>query len=128
MFGIKNPYFRTFLYSIITSLALMLLLIPLFIFNLYDIPLGIFIGMLINSLSYLFIYLFEEKEALTHSIKISAIIGIIRFVVLGIFIFLSILLKQTYQIITANPFAITGGYFVTLIIYLINLLIKRKEK
>lgn len=126
IFLIKNSQFKTFLYSAILNIALMILMIPLFIFNYFYIPLGIFIGILINSLSYLAFYFVENKEKMNHSVKLSSIINILRFVLIASFAILFAILEYVYFIKVANFFAIIGGYMLPLVIYIVVILLERE--
>lgn len=102
-------------------------MIPLFVFGLYYIPIGIFIGNLVGSIAYLLFYVAEEKEYLRNSFKISILINVIRFILIAIIAFVFALLEYVYFIKVANIFAILGGYLIPLVVYIIVLL-KRREK
>lgn len=126
LFLIKSPLFKTFLYSIILGIISLISAIPLSFVGYWNIPLGIFVGLLINGGAYLLLYLSEEKESMTHSVKITMLINILRFVVLAIFAFGFAVLEYVFYIKSANVFAIVGGYLASLVIYIIVVLIERK--
>lgn len=126
LFLIKNPIFKTFLYSIILATISLISVIPLSFFGYWNIPLGISIGLLINGVAYLLLFLLEERENMTHSVKISILINIFRFVVLAIFAIGFAIVEYVFYIKIANVFAIVGGYVISLVIYIITVLTERK--
>ena len=119
LFKQKDPIFRTFLYSVIFGITILILLTPFYLIGYWEIPIGIFVGISINATAYLLLYLSKEKEEMTHSVKATTIIQILRFVVVLITAMVFGYLEFFLHIKIANTFAIVGGYLIPLLIYFI---------
>ena len=120
-----NIEFQTVVWSIIVTLGLLLLMIPLFFFSLMEIPLGIALGAAIGIITYLALGLVENKSKQKLSIGLTITIIVLRLLVIAGILFLVGWLYYAKEVKIFNIFAVVGGYFMTLVI---NIILVRKEK
>lgn len=127
LFKNQDPIFQTVLYSIISCVVISLCLIPLYLNNMMYIPNGIIIGFAINILAYLATYLIKHVEERTKTVRYSIIVTISRFFLLAAALIVFALLEFRFQIKIANFVAIVGGYFISLLIYVICVILEGKR-
>lgn len=120
-----NIEFQTVVWSIIVTLGLLLLMIPLFFFSLMEIPLGIALGALIGIITYLALGLVENKSKQKLSIGLTITIIVLRLLLIAGILFLVGWLYYAKEVKIFNIFAVVGGYLMTLVI---NIIMVRKEK
>lgn len=120
-----NIEFKTMVWSIIVTLGLLLLMIPLFFFSLMEIPLGVALGASVGIITYLALGLVENKSKQKLSIGLTITIIVLRLLVIAGILFLVGWLYYTKEVKIFNIFAVVGGYFMTLVI---NIILVRKEK
>ena len=122
-----NVFHRTFVISFFVSLLLFVLMIPLMIFNLGEIPFGLVVGEFISYMSYFVIGFIENKNPITKSGSAPLIaVLIIRVTILALITVLSALLYYRYNHHIFNVIAIVGGYLIPLVILIILVLKERK--
>ena len=120
-----NIEFQTVVWSIIVTLGLLLLMIPLFFFSLMEIPLGIALGAAIGIITYLALGLVDDKSKQKLSIGLTITIIVLRLLVVAGILFLVGWLYYAIGVKIFNIFAVVGGYLMTLII---NMIMVRKDK
>ena len=120
----RNIHQKTGIWTIIISTTLLLLLIPLFFFNLMDIPLGILLGGYFASLFYFLIGANQKEKYTRKAVKIDIFIIILRFVLFAIALVGLALLYYLANIKIFNIFGFAGAYLLSLFIYLF---LSRKE-
>ena len=120
-----NIEFQTVVWSIIVTLGLLLLMIPLFFFSLMEIPLGIALGAAIGIITYLALGLVDDKSKQKLSIGLTITIIVLRLLVVAGILFLVGWLYYAIGVKIFNIFAVVGGYLMTLII---NMIMIRKDK
>ena len=120
-----NIEFQTVVWSIIVTLGLLLLMIPLFFFSLMEIPLGIALGAAIGIITYLALGLVDDKSKQKLSIGLTITIIVLRLLVVAGILFLVGWLYYAIGVKIFNIFAVIGGYLMTLII---NMIMVRKDK
>lgn len=118
-----NIYQKTGIWSLITSIVILLLLIPLFFFNLMDIPLGIVLGGSFAGLFYFLIGLNQKKES-RGAMKIDIVLIILRFIFFTAVLIGLALLYYLGDVKIFNVFGFAGAYLLSLLIYLF---LSRKE-
>ena len=114
-----NVYFKTVFWTVLIILAVTICLIPLFFFNLMEIPLGILSGGLFGALYYLIIGFNQKPDYSRKTMIIDVIILITRFTLFAgaMFGFAWLYYKSNIHVI--NIFAFAGSYLVSMLIYLI---------
>ena len=90
------------------------------------IPLGISIGMGINAIFALLIYLTSHNDEMNLSLKWALVFNITRISLLVVLIIVIAVIYLTLGIEIINPIAVIGGYFLVLILNIIFGLIKGK--
>ena len=118
--------YKTAVLSLFVTFVCYLGVIFGYFIDLMGLPNGIALGGLIGSLSYLFMGLAEQKDEKSEKLVRTIIVTIIRFVLIGLFIALSIFLEYSLNIKVFNVFAVVGGYFIALLVYII-LTLKEKQ-
>lgn len=108
----------TFL-SIIISLIVFLICVPLFFFSLHDIPLGILIGCLLSIIFYFFLGRTEQKDQENGRMNITVVLQILRFIAVAGLLILFVILDFKLKIKLFNPFGFIGGYMVPTIVLII---------
>ena len=125
-FQTLNIFHKTFILSFVFSLITFVLMIPLMIFNLGEIPFGLLLGEFISYLFCFVIGFIENKNPLTKKGLIPLVIVLsIRILVLAAASIFAAILYYQYNCHIFNVIAIIGGYFIPLII-LIVLMLKEK--
>lgn len=127
LFKNQDPIFQTVLYSILAGVVISLCLIPLYLNNMMYIPNGIVIGLVINILAYLATYLIKNIEERTKTVRYSIIVTISRFFLLAAALIVFALLEFRFKLKIANFMAIIGGYFISLFIYVICVILEGKR-
>ena len=119
-----NIYHKTGILSLICGIITLILLIPLFFFNLKDVPLGIILGASFGALFY-FIIGFNQRNAYSKkAMTIDIIVIILRFVLFAGALIGLALLYYLAKVRIFNIFAFAGAYLMSLLVYLI---LSRKE-
>ena len=126
LFLSKDPNIKTFLYAILLIALLNILMIPLYIYSMPGIPLCISIGMGINAIFALLIYLTSHNDEMNLSLKWALVFNITRISLLVVLIIVIAVIYLTLGIEIINPIAVIGGYFLVLILNIIFGLIKGK--
>ena len=83
------------------------------------IPLGISIGMGINAIFALLIYLTSHNDEMNLSLKWALVFNITRISLLVVLIIVIAVIYLTLGIEIINPIAVIGGYFLVLILNII---------
>ncbi len=122
---LRNEY-KIAVWSTIIILALVVVTIPCFFFSLMEIPQGIALGGLIGIVTYLLLGITNNEEKQKKSLVFAVIIMILRFLLLTGIMVLVAWLYYAKGVKAFNPFAVVGGYSVTLIVNAI-LVVKEKE-
>lgn len=120
-----NIEHQTTVWSIIVTLVLTLLMVPLFFLSWMEIPLGFILGSSIGIITYFLLGLFNNKSKIKMALSMTITIMIIRLLVIGGILFLVGWLYYAKDIRIFNIFAVVGGYFMTIVI---NIIVVRKEK
>ena len=123
-FNKLNIYFKCSVLSGLFILVLSLALIPLYFFNLKDIPLGFILGGGFGILSYFVTGILENKRA--EHYKWAILISVLRFLLLAILLFMVALCYYKWDIKIFNIFTVVGGYFICLIIFVLLFVVKKK--
>lgn len=123
-----NIYHRSAFLSVVLSLILFILSIPLIVFNLGDISYGFVLGVVFTSLFYFFIGLGDKYELKNKKTYISITMSILRLVFIILFSFLLGYIYYELNIKIFNVFAFIGGYFFTTVVYLIISIKGKKEQ
>lgn len=122
-----NIYYQCSALSGFFLLLISLLLIPLYFFNLKEIPLGILLGGIYGILIFYFTGLLNDK--LPNKYRWAIIIAILRFFLFGILLFLVGLCYYYWDVKLFNIFGVFGGYlFVVLIFIILQFIDNKKEK
>ncbi len=120
-----NAYFKTVCWTILITLALFICLIPLFFFNLMELPLGLALGGIFGGIYYL-IAGFNQKEDYTKkSLIIDVILLITRFLLFAGAVIGLAFLYYKGEIHLFNVYAFAGAYLISLLTFI---LISGKEK
>ena len=122
-----NIEFKTVVLSTIITFGLIILMIPLFFISWMEIPLGIALGSLVGIITYLFLGLFNNKNKPIKSMVFTIVVIVIRLLVIAGILFLVGWLYYSKDIKLFNIFAVTGGYFISLVANIILLLGKEKK-
>ena len=122
-----NIEFKTVVLSTIITFGLIILMIPLFFISWMEIPLGIALGSLVGIITYLFLGLFNNKNKPIKSMVFTIAVIAIRLLVIAGILFLVGWLYYNKDIKLFNIFAVTGGYFISLVANIILLLGKEKK-
>ena len=123
---LSNTYKTALISTFVTIIAYLSLVFAYFI-NQNDLPNGLIVGGLLGSLSYLVLGLVEKEDKNRQKPIWTIIVTIIRYLLIGGLIALSTYLqfKTDYKIF--NVFTVLGGYFISLIVYIVIVLIERKH-
>lgn len=117
--------YQVALWSTIVILGLFTLTIPFYFFKLMEIPQGIALGGLVAIVFYLFLGLFNNENKTRRSLVVTIIVIIVKFLLISGLLFLVGWIYYSKEFKAFNVFAVAGGYFIPLIIYVI---LARKEK
>lgn len=114
-----NVGYRVALYSTLIIALMMIVCIFCYFNGLSELPNGIALGGLVGILSYLFVGLTDNPNK--KGMAAAVIITVLRFVLIIGALFLSgwLYYKMNYHIF--NIFAVLGGYFVSLIVFIVVL-------
>ena len=121
-----NIYHKCSVLSGLFILFLFICFIPFFFFNLMELPLGLLLGGGFGVLSYFVTGLFENKK--DESYKWAVVISILRFVILGILLFLVGLCYYKWEVKIFNIFTVVGGYSLCLVVLIILFVLKDKQE
>ena len=128
-FQTLNIFHKTFILSFVFSLITFVLMIPLMIFNLGEIPFGLLLGEFISYMSYFVIGFIDKKNPISKKSNVPIVVVLIlRFTLLAVISVLSALLYYRYNHHIFNVIAIIGGYFIPLIIFIVLIARDRKEQ
>ena len=119
-----NTYFKTGIWTLVIASILVILLIPLFFFNLLDIPLGILLGAIFSAGFHFLIGLNQRDKYSRKALNIDIFLIIMRFVLFAIAIVGLALLYYLAKVRLFNIFGFAGAYLFGLFIYLF---LSRKE-
>lgn len=112
-----NVYYKCVVLSGLFLCVISLALIPLYFINLKEIPLGILLGAGYTMLAYFLTGLMEDKFK-EHYIW-ALLISIFRYILFAALLFFVGLWYYKLDLKIFNIFAVTGGYFICLIILII---------
>ena len=122
-----NVYFKTAIITILVTIALVVLLIPLFFFKLQEIPYGIALGGLFGSLYYIFAGFNQREEYTKKALVIDVILLSLRITLFaGALVGLALLYYKVGAHMF-NVFAFTGGYLISTLVQIILVKTKGKE-
>ena len=91
-----------------------------------ELPFGLLLGGGFGVLSYFVTGLFENKK--DESYKWAVVISILRFVILGILLFLVGLCYYKWEVKIFNIFTVVGGYSLCLVVLIILFVLKDKQE
>ncbi len=125
---IKNLqiYYKTAFISAISLVAVMLITLFLYFIGYHDVPNGIALGGLVGILSYLILGLVEGKDARNKRSVGAIIVSIMRFILLATVLVLSAYMYFKLEYHIFNPFAVVGGYLISLVVLII--LVRKESK
>lgn len=95
--------------------------------NLSQLPNGLIVGGLVSLFAHLALTLTEKKDEENNKPTLTIVITIVRFIVIGVLIFLAIYLEYELNVKAINVFTLIGGYLIPFIAYLIIYLAERKN-
>ena len=122
-----NLYFKTAIITILVTIGLVVLLIPLFFFKLQEIPFGIALGGLFGSLYYIFAGFNQREEYTKKALVIDIILLALRLILFaGALTGLALLYYKAHAHMF-NVFAFTGGYLISTLVQIILIKMKGKE-
>ena len=124
-FNKLSSSFKTAILSSIVIVVVFLGLIFGYFINQPDLPNGILAGGLLGSISYLLIGIAERIDEKKRLPIWTIVFTIIRFLLIAGLVVISALLQFKFGYKVMNVFTVLGGYFITLIIYIV---ISLKEK
>ena len=114
-----NIYFKTVLWTIIITLGVTICLIPLFFFNLMEIPLGILLGGLFGTLYYFIAGFNQREEYSKKGMVLDVVILILRFLVFaGAMVGLTWLYYKS-NIHIFNVYGFAGAYLLSLFVFIL---------
>ena len=122
-----NVYFKTAIWTILVTLGITVLLIPLFFFKLQEIPFGILLGGLFGSLYYIFAGFNQREEYTKKALVIDVVLLVLRLLLFAGALAGLALLYYKVGAHMFNVFAFTGGYLISLLVQIILLKTKGKE-
>ena len=126
-----NLYIKTFVISFVVGLSVSFILLILGLFDLVSlfIPLGIFIGTMISSLSYLIFGKISDMNADdSKKMKMSMAVVFGRLLLLASLVVVDVFMISKLEITLFDPFGFLGAYFFTAIVYGIMFLnVKRSD-
>ena len=118
---------KTVIISFVVVIIVYIGLIFGYFIKLPGVPNGFLLGGITGVLSYLLLLSVDKKDKEKGKLVWTIVITILRYVFIGGLIALSIVLEYRFDIKIFNVFAVLGGYFVSLITYIVILLIERKN-
>ena len=121
-----NVYYKCVVLSGLFLCVISLALIPLYFIDLKEIPLGILLGAGYAILAYFLTGLMEDKFK-EHYIW-AILISIFRYILFAALLFFVGLCYYKLGLKIFNIFAVTGGYFICLIILIILFVINGKKE
>ena len=124
-FNKLSSSFKTAILSSIVIIVIFLGLIFGYFINQPDLPNGILAGGLLGSISYLLIGIADIIDEKKHLPIWTIVFTIIRFLLIAGLVVISALLQFKFGYKVMNVFTVLGGYFITLIVYIV---ISLKEK
>ena len=124
--GLANTYKTALISGVIVIIGFLGLLYGYFN-NHPDLPNGFLAGGLLGSLSYLFMGIVDKKDEQKQKPVLSIVVTIVRFLLIGGLIALSVYFQFKTDYKVMNVFLVIGGYFVSLITYIIIVLIEKKH-
>ena len=114
-----NIYFKTVLWTIIITLGVTICLIPLFFFNLMEIPLGILLGGIFGSLYYLIAGFNQREEYSKKGMILDVVTIILRFALFAGAVIGLTLLYYKANIHLFNVYGFAGAYLLSLFAFII---------
>lgn len=121
-----NIYYSVALFTFITSVIIVLGMIPLFLNKWGEIPQGLILGSLVGILSYLVLGIVEGMDEKKKKVAITIVIIAARFLLIGLTIALAATLYYYKGYKIFNVFAVLGGYLLTTLwLLIINLMNKK---
>ena len=124
-YGQLKIEYKVAVWSAIIVTGLVLICIPFFFFQLMEIPQGIALGGSVGIITYLLLGIFNNKDKPIKSTVVAVVIMFLRFLFIGGILFLVGWLYYAKDLKAFNIFAVTGGYFVSIVTHIF---LVRKEK
>ena len=124
-----TQYSRITLLSLLIGGITFIVLLVLALFNLFSvlIPVGIFLGALLNSLAYFLLSRIGNLEDDNQKVKLSMVIIIARLFLLVGLTLLEVLLERKADFSLFNPFAFVGAYLVCSTMSIIIMVVEKKK-
>lgn len=119
-----NIYHKTGFWALSIGLVISISLIPLFFFNMMDIPLGIILGASFGALYYIIAGFNQKDNYDKKALRVDVLLLVLRLILFALILVGLSLLYYLADIKIFNVFSYTGAYLSTLLVYL---LITRKE-
>lgn len=119
--------FKAALLSLIVTVVVFLGMLFGYFINQPDLPNGVLAGGLLGSLSYLLIGIAERIDEKKRLPIWAIVFTVIRFLLIATLVIVSALLQFKLGYKVMNVFTVLGGYFITLIIYIVISVIEKKH-
>ena len=123
---LSTSYKVAFFTSIVILVAFIGLIFGYFR-GLADLPNGLLAGGLIGILSYVFMGLAEIADSKKQKMRWTIVVNIVRYLFIGALIVVAAILQYKLGYKLLNLFTIVGGYLVSLVIYIIVILMDKKN-
>ena len=121
-----NIYYSVALFTFVTTVIIVLGMIPLFLNKWGEIPQGVILGSLVGILAYLILGIVEGMDEKKKKVTITIIVMAARFLLIGLTIALAATLYYYKGYKIFNVFAVLGGYLLTTLWLLILNLMSKK--
>lgn len=115
-------------YIALVSICVFILLIPCFFFNLMDIPLGVMLGGVVISITYLLEGIAEKKDKERGTVAITIVAIAIKLIITCVLLVVICFMYYRWGYPIFNPFAYLGVYTLALMINIIVHIKERKTK
>ena len=120
-------YYKTAFLSLIAVIIAFLGLLFEYFINQPDLPNGLIAGGMLGVVSYFFLGVVDRIDEQREKPIWSIVITIVRYLLIAALVTVAALLQYKYSIKVMNPFMVVGGYFISLIFYIIVALKERKH-
>lgn len=126
-FSLLSIQLKTLLISLAVAAIINLALIPLIVINMYDIVVGIDIGIFLHCIYFGVDHLVSKQRNRKQNMTLMVVMLIVKFLILGGVLLFFGYLSYSLEIKIANIIAIVGGYTVPIIVMMICLLLERDK-
>lgn len=123
---LSNNYKTAIISLFIVIVAFLSLLFGYFT-NQPDLPNGVLAGGLLGVISYFLLGVVDKIDEKKEKPVWTIVITVVRYLCIAALIVVAALLKYRQSLNVMNPFTVLGGYFISLVVYIIVLLVERKH-